>query len=128
MIIHAQQIFDKILLDRDPSEFIDYVSDGVERELVSKVMDKLKDHKLYIVKLHEPGIIENLPGSWTHQCAYRQDLQCKEVVQCKNCRMVYPWCQKFRDELGGDGFCPYGKPVALNINQVIQEPKGADDE
>jgi hypothetical protein len=22
--------------------------------------------------------------------------------------MHFPWCHKFRDELGGNGFCPYG--------------------
>lgn len=111
MVIYAQQIFDKVYLDRDnPSEFIEYVSYGIERELVTKVMDKLKDHKLSIVKLHEPTFIEDLPGTWKDQCAYRQDLEYREVVQCKDCRMVYPWCQKFRDELDGNGFCPYGNP------------------
>lgn len=109
MIIRSQQVFDKVYLDRDkPSEFIKYVSYEVERELVTKVIDKFKDHKHYIVKLHEPAFIEDLPGTWINQCAYRQDLEYREVVQCKDCRMVYPWCQKFRDELGGDGFCPYG--------------------
>lgn len=110
MILRAEQIFDKVYLDREhPSDFIDYVSYGVERELVTKVMDKLKDHKLFAVKLHEPEFIEDPPESWYYQqCTYRQALECTEVVQCKNCRMHFPWCQKFKFELGGDGFCPYG--------------------
>ena len=117
MILRAEQIFDKVYLDRDdhPSDFIDYISYGVERELVNKLMDKLrdhlKDHKLFIILLHEPGFIEDLPGSWHNRCAYRQDLECVEVVQCKDCRMAFPWCQRFRDELGGNGFCPYGKEI-----------------
>ena len=111
MILRAEQMFDKVYLDRKhPSEFIDYVAESIKRELVNKFMDELGDHNLYIVKLHEPGFIEDLPGSsWQPKCAYRQNLECMKVVQCKNCRMVYPWCQKFRDELGGNGFCPYGK-------------------
>jgi hypothetical protein len=109
MILRAEQIFDKVFLDReDPSDFIGYISESVERELVTKVMDKLKDHELFIVKLHEPRFVEDSPGDWG---IYRQDLECMEVVQCKNCRMAYPWCQKFRDELGGEGYCPYGKKV-----------------
>lgn len=109
MIICSQQAFDKVFLDRDDSsEFIKNVSYGVERELVNKVVDKLKDHNPYVVKLREPRFIEDLPGQWNHQSAYRQELECWEVVQCKDCRMAYRWCQKFRDELGGYGFCPYG--------------------
>lgn len=112
MVLRAEQMFDKVYLDRDrPSDFINYVSYGVERELVTKVMDKLKEHKLFIVKLHEPKFVEDLPGFWAHQCAYRQDLECMEVIQCKNCRMNFPWCQKFRDELDGNGFCPYGAKI-----------------
>ena len=111
MIFRAEQIFDKVYLDRDnPSEFMKYLSYGVERELINKVMDKLNDHKLYIVKLHEPEFIEDLPGTWADQCAYRQNLEYREVVQCKDCKMTYPWCQKFRDGLDGNGFCPYGNP------------------
>lgn len=124
MTIRSQHIFEKILLDRDPSEFIEYVSSNVERELVTKVIDKLNDHKLYIVKLCEPGIIEDLPGSWTHQCAYRQDLEYSEVVQCKDCRMDFFWCPKFKAETGGNGFCPYGKPVEVFY---IDEMKGTEE-
>ena len=114
MVLRAEQIFDKVYLDREhPSDFIDYISYDVERELVTEVIDKLKAHKLFIVLLHEPGFVEDLPGSWHNQCAYRQDLECMEVVQCKNCRMNFPWCQKFRDELGGNGFCPYGAEIIV---------------
>ena len=114
MVLRAEQIFDKVYLDREhPSDFMNYISHAMERELVTKVVDKLKDSKVFIVQLHEPGFIEDLPGSWTHQCAYRQDLECVEIVQCKNCRMAFPWCQKFRDELGGNGFCPYGAEIIV---------------
>lgn len=118
MIIHSQQVFNKFYLDtRDnPSEFMEYVSSAVERVLGTEVIDKLKNHKTYVVKLHDPEFIEDLSDYGTCKYAYRQDLECKEVIQCKDCRMVYPWCQKFRDELGGNGFCPYGKPAeVLNI-------------
>ena len=114
MVLRAEQIFDKVYLDRKhPSDFIDYISYAIGRELVTKVIDKLKDHKLFIVQLHEPEFIEDLPGSWSTQCAYRQDLECLEIVQCKNCRMAFSWCQKFRDELGGNGFCPYGAEIIV---------------
>ena len=112
MVLRAEQIFDKVCLDRGhPSDFIDYISDAVERELVSKFIDQLEDHKLRVVVLKEPEFIEDLPGSWWNQSAYRQSLECMEVVQCKNCRMHFPWCHKFKDELGGNGFCPYGKEI-----------------
>ena len=112
MIISTQQVFDKFFLDRDDSsEFIEYISSAAERELVNKVVGRLGDHKLYIVKLHEPGLIEDLPGYWTHQCAYRQKLEYREVIQCKDCTRVYPWCQRFRDDFDGNGFCPYGKEI-----------------
>lgn len=114
MIIYSQHVFEKIFLDKDPSDFIKYISAGVERELVTKVIDKLGDHKLYIVKLQEPEIIEDLPEYWNDTCAYRQKLECEKIVQCKDCKMVYPWCQKFRDEFGGNGFCPYGKPAKVH--------------
>ena len=110
MVLHAQQIFDKVLLDREhPSDFIDYISHAVERELVSKFIYQLEDHKPHVVVLKESELIENPPGSWQNQSAYRQSLEYREVVQCKNCRMHFTWCHKFRDELGGNGFCPYGK-------------------
>lgn len=113
MVLHAEQIFDKVYLDRErPSDFIDYVSHTVERELVNKFIEQLEDHKLRVVELKEPEFIEDLPGSmWAPQSAYKQDLVCLPFVQCKNCRMAYPWCQRFRDELGGEGFCPYGKEI-----------------
>lgn len=113
MILRAEQMFNKVYLDREhPSDFIDCISYVVERDLAIKVMDKLKYNKLFTVKLHEPEFIEDLPGSWyDQQCAYRQDLECMKVVQCENCRMAYPWCQRFRDELGGKGYCPYGKEI-----------------
>ena len=125
MILCSKQVFDKVYLDRDePSEFIEYVSYGVRRELVTKVMDKLNDHKLYIVRLHSPGFIDDLS---TQKCAYEQNLQYMEVVQCKDCGRAYPWCQKFRDEFRGDGFCPYGKPADVINIDIINKAKAACD-
>lgn len=113
MILRAEQIFDKVYLDREnPSDFIKFVAEGIKRELINKLMDELDDHKIRIVELKEPEFIEDLPGSsWWEESAYKQDLVCLTFVQCKNCRMVYPWCQRFRDELGGNGFCPYGAEI-----------------
>ena len=112
MILRAEQIFDKVYLDREhPSDFIDFISHAVERELVNKLIDQLEDHKLRVVVLKEPEFIEDMPGSWWNQSAYKQDLVCLTLVQCKNCRMAYPWCQRFRDELGGEGYCPYGREI-----------------
>lgn len=113
MVLRAEQMFDKVYLDREhPSDFIKFIMESIKRELVNKLMDELEDHKIHIVELKEPGFIEDLPGScWNQQSACKQDLVCLKIVQCKNCRMAYPWCQRFRDELGGDGFCPYGKEI-----------------
>lgn len=114
MILRAEQIFNKVYLDRErPSDFIEFVADGIKRELVNKLMNELEDHKLRIIVLKEPEFIEDLPGSWSgqRQCAYSQDLECMKVVQCKNCRMHFPWCYKFKSEFGGEGYCPYGKEI-----------------
>ena len=106
MILKTKQTFDKVMLDRqNPEDFLNYVAIGARRELLNKLMETLQDHKMHFVKLSEP---------WTEDedtygtLAYRQELICETLVQCKNCRMNFPWCQKFRDELGGNGFCPYG--------------------
>lgn len=112
MVLHAKQIFDKILLDREhPSDFIEFVAHSIRRELGNKLMDELEDHKPRVVVLKEPEFIEDLPESWWNQSACKQDLVCLTFVQCENCRMAYPWCQRFRDELGGNGFCPYGREI-----------------
>lgn len=126
MILRAKQIFDKVYLDREhPSEFINFIAESVKRELVNKFIDELEDHKLRVVELKEPEFIEDLPGSsWGPQSAYKQDLMCLEIVQCENCRMAYPWCQKFRDELGGNGFCPYGAEIA----EIIEKRAACDRE
>ena len=110
MVLKTKQTFDKVMLDRyrNPGDFLNYVAMGANRELVDKLVDRLRNHKLYIVRLSEP---------WTEDedtygtMAYRQDLLCERIVQCKNCRMAFPWCQKFRAELGGNGFCPYGAEI-----------------
>ena len=110
MILRAKQIFDKVYLDREhPSDFIEFVTHSLKRELVNKLMDELEDYKIHIIELKEPGFIEDLPP--TGESVIKQDLVCLKLVQCKHCMMVYPWCQRFRDELGGEGFCPYGKEI-----------------
>ena len=109
MILQTKQTFDKVMLDSaKSSEFLKFVIQQAEQELVSKLIDELQDHKLHVVKLGEPWT-EN-DEKWL-QVSYRQILDNDILVQCKNCRMVYPWCQKFRDELGGNGFCPYGAEI-----------------
>ena len=107
MVIRASQLIDKVYLDLVRSEdFIGFLGESMRRELVNKLADRLADHNLYIVQLSEPESVNDLT---TMQVEYRQDLDCNKIVQCKNCRMHFAWCQKFKDELGGDGFCPYGK-------------------
>ena len=127
MILRAEQIFDKVYLDREhPSDFIDYISYAMERELFNKFIDQLKDHKLRVVELKEPEFIGDLPGSWSTQGAYRQDLVCLTLVQCENCKYnpdkphkyydddltySYAWCWAFIQDLNGEGYCPYGKEI-----------------
>ena len=109
MILQTKQTFDQYMLDStNSSEFLKFVAQHAEQELVSKLIDELQDHKPHIVKLGEPWT-EN-DEKWC-QVTYRQILENTILVQCKNCRMVYPWCLKFRDELDGNGFCPYGKEI-----------------
>ena len=112
MILHSEQVLDKRLLDRQresSSDFLDFVASDVKRELVTKLMDELEDHELHVIQLSEPEFIEDRPEPGTF--AVRQHLKLANLVQCKNCRMVYPWCQKFKFELGGEGYCPYGKEL-----------------
>ena len=123
MILKTKQTFDKVMLDlrQNPGDFLNYIAMSANRELVDKFVDRLRDHKLYIVKLSEP---------WTEDedtygtMAYRQDLICDRIVQCENCKYnpdkphkyydddliySYSWCPKFIEDLNGKGFCPYGK-------------------
>ena len=110
MVLRSQQTFDKVYLDREhPSDFIEFIMHSIERELVNKLMDELKNHKIHIIELKEPEFMEDFP--MTGETTIEQDLVCLKLVQCKDCRMAFPWCQKFRDELGGNGFCPYGKEI-----------------
>lgn len=110
MVLRSQQTFNKVYLDREhPSDFIEFVSHSIKRELVNEFTDKLKDNRTYIVELKKQEFIEDSP--MTGECAIKQDLLCEKLVQCKHCKMVYPWCQKFRDELDGHGFCPYGREI-----------------
>ena len=111
MILETKQTFDQYMLNRtNSSEFLTFVAQNAEQELVSKLVDELRDHKLHIVKLGKPWT-EN-DEKW-HQVCYRQILDNDILVQCKNCRMVYPWCQRFRDEFDGNGFCPYGAEIIV---------------
>ena len=112
MVLRSQQTFNNVYLDREhPSDFIEFIMHGIERELVNKLMDKLKDHKIYIIELKEPEFMKDFP--MTGESAIEQDLVCLKLARCKNCRMVYPWCQRFRDELDGNGFCPYGVEIIV---------------
>lgn len=110
MILRSQQVFDKVYLNQENhSDFIEFISHSVKRELVDKLMDELEDHKIHIIEFKEQEFIQDFP--MIGESAIEQDLVYEKLVQCKNCRMAYPWCQRFRDELGGNGFCPYGKEI-----------------
>ena len=111
MKLRVAQKFDKVMLDREnPSDFIKFIYGDLERQLGKRLMDELKDHKPHAVRLSEPKIIEDAPGLWwPPESEAKQDLICIDLVQCENCMRSFPWCQKFRDELGGKGFCSYGK-------------------
>lgn len=116
MILKTKQTFDKeMLYHQNPVDFLNYVGISARRELLGGLMDNLQDHKMYFVKLGEHWT-ENEDTYGT--LAYRQELICKTIVQCKNCKMVYPWCQKFRDELGGNGFCPYGAEIVDVVKEI----------
>ena len=111
MMLQTKQTFDKVMLDcADSSEFLKFVIQQAEQELVSKLIDELQDHKIHIVKLREPWTEDD--PQWL-QVSYRQILDNDILVQCKNCRMAFPWCQRFRDELDGNGFCPYGAEIIV---------------
>ena len=106
MILRTKQTFNKRYLDLEKHpDFLEFVTNSIKRELVNKLMDALEEDELYIVQLSKPRSHE---GTFPNEIEYRQDLFNEKLIQCKNCRMNFPWCQKFRDELGGNGFCPYG--------------------
>ena len=110
MKLRVARKFDKVMLDREnPSDFIKFIYEDLERRLYEGLMNELKDHKPHAVRLSEPKITEDVPESWWPESEAKQDMVVIDLVQCKNCRMNFPWCQKFRDELDGNGFCPYGK-------------------
>lgn len=110
MKLRVARKFDKVLLDREnPSDFIKFIYEDLEKQLYEGLMGELKNYKPHAVRLSEPEFIEDAPGSYWPESEVKQDLVCIDLVQCKNCRMNFPWCQKFRDELGGEGYCPYGR-------------------
>lgn len=113
--------FDKVMLDREnPSDFIKFIYEDLKRQLYESLMGELEDHKPHAVLLSEPKIIEDVPESYWPESEAKQDLVCIDLVQCKNCRMHFPWCHKFKSELGGNGFCPYGAEI-LNDKEVMKE-------
>jgi hypothetical protein len=119
MKLRVARKFDKVMLDREnPSDFIKFIYEDLERQLYGSLMDKLKDHKPHAVRLSEPKIIEDVHESYWPESEARQDLVCIDLVQCKNCRMNFPWCQRFRDELGGEGFCPYGREIVDVVKEI----------
>ena len=110
MKLRVARKFDKVMLDReDPSDFIKFIYEDLERQLYEGLMVELKDYKPRAVRLSEPEITEDVPESYWPECEAKQDLVCINLVQCENCIRSFPWCPKFRDELGGNGFCSYGK-------------------
>ena len=124
MMLQTKQTFDQVMLDRaDSSEFLKFVIQHAEQELVSKLIDELQDHKLHIVKLGKPWTEDD--PKW-RQVSYRQILDNDILVQCRNCKYnpdklhkyydddliySYGWCPKFIEDLNGKGFCPYGKEI-----------------
>lgn len=119
MKLRVARKFDKVTLDREnPSDFIKFIYEDLERQLYKGLMGELKDHKPHAVRLSEPKITEDVPGSYWPECEAKQDLCILDLVQCKNCRMNFPWCQKFRDELGGNGFCPYGAEILNDVKEI----------
>ncbi len=116
MILRAKQVFDKVYLDHEKyPDFIEFTTNSIKRELVSRLMDALEEDKLYIVQLSKPESYEMI--SINNEMEYRQDLRYEDIVQCKNCRMHFPWCHKFKSELGGNGFCPYGRKE-MNFGEI----------
>lgn len=108
MVLRSQLAFDKVYLDwNNAPDVREFIAHSIEIELANKLMDELKDHKVHIVELKGLEFMEDLLS--TGESAIEQDLVCEKLVQCKHCMMVYPWCQKFRDEFKGHGFCPYGR-------------------
>lgn len=124
MILKTKQTFDKVMLDcENSSEFLKFVIQQSEQELVSKLIDELQDHKIHIVKLGRPWTEDD--PKWL-QISYRQILDNDILVQCRNCKYnpdkphkyydndliySYIWCPKFIEDLNGKGFCPYGKEI-----------------
>ena len=124
MMLQTKQTFDKVMLDSEKSsDFLKFVIQHAEQELVSKLIDELQDHKLHIVKLGKPWTEDD--PKWL-QVSYRQILDNDILVQCGNCKYnpdkphkyydndfiySYIWCPKFIEDLNGKGFCPYGKEI-----------------
>ena len=122
MIYYGKQEFDQVMLNRtDASEFMKYVSYGVERELINKLLDSVQDHKFHIIKLDEPKT-ENDPKRM--MVSYKQGISDDILVPCECCKYnpktpriwcdpdrveIYGWCRYFIERLGGKGFCPFGE-------------------
>ena len=83
MILQTKQTFDQVMLDRtNSSEFLKFVAQHAEQELVSKLIDELQDHEFHIVQLGEPWT--ETDDRWC-QATYRQLLREDTIVCCKDC-------------------------------------------
>ena len=125
MKLNVARKFDKVMLNREnPSGFIKFIYEDLERQLCKGLMDKLRDHKPHAVRLSEPKIIEDTHETYWPESEAKQDLVCMNLVQCENCKynpdkphkyydddLIYRyfWCPKFIEDLNGKGYCPYGK-------------------
>ena len=122
-VLHSKQAIDKLYLDhsKNVDDLMAFVAKNTERELITKLLEKLNDHKTHIVKLGEPWTENN---DYIQVVEYRQDLPVGLLVQCENCKYnprkphkyydndpiyTYGWCSHFIDERNGKGFCSFGK-------------------
>ncbi len=122
MIIRSEQRIDTAMLHNDEiSEFMKHVTESTRRQVCDELMNKLHVGKLYTIQALEPRTFDATAESCFPQIVVRQDIMCTEMVQCKNCRMHFPWCCKFKSELNGEGYCPYGQEI-----EEIEERKAPE--
>lgn len=85
----------------------DYYSAGL-----AKIDYNINGYKVWIDTERWDGNVAGIMRAIYDRCGYMENHlyhKVKANVEIIKRRYVYPWCQKFRDELGGNGFCPYGK-------------------
>ena len=128
MIYYGKQEFDQVMLNRtDASEFMKYVSYGVERELINKLLDSVQDHKFHIIKLDEPKT-ENDPKRM--MVSYKQGISDNILVPCEHCKHnpktsrieIYGWCRYFIDRMGREAFCPFGEEIQIGQFLIGRKP------